>query len=292
MAKIIRPNNNVEPFASQALSTERTIYNSESQSDSLDANLNLSYLRGWGVVGVNELPTKQDFNASLYTSSSLTSYLFQMGVAEWNANQEYFTNSITNFNGVLYKAQQNNTAVDPSLDNGTNWVEVVQDQVIPQATTTTRGTVEKATQTEMNSGTADKYPDATAVKNYVDASVVTGVTKYSGAIVYNATPATQNSSIIIDLSATVGSNRALCFVSVEPTTNTDVELRPNGEAKRQGANGDLNRTSGASCASISGGSIAYLNVITSASGNINLIADTWPFGAPTITITLLTYTPL
>lgn len=291
MAKIIRPNENVEPFASQALSTERTVFNSESQSDSLDSNLNLSYLRGWGIVGVNELPTKQDFNASLYTSSSLNSYLFQMGIAEWNTNQEYFTNSITNFNGVLYKAQQNNKGVDPSLDDGTNWVEVVQDQVVPQATTTTRGTVEKATQTEMNSGTADKYPDATAVKTYVDASVITGVTKYSGSIVYNATP-TINTFTNIDLSSTVGSNRALVFLSVEVTTNTDIEIRPDGETKRQGDNGNLVNTSGTSCAALGGGSIAYVNAITSPTGIIQLYADAWPFGAPTITITLLTYTPL
>lgn len=39
---------------------------------------------------------------------------------------------------------------------------------LPSATTTTKGIVEKATQTEMNNGTADKYPSAAEVKTYVD----------------------------------------------------------------------------------------------------------------------------
>lgn len=39
------------------------------------------------------------------------------------------------------------------------------------ATTSQKGTVEKATQTESDSGTADKFPDAAAIKNSLDAAI-------------------------------------------------------------------------------------------------------------------------
>ena len=61
MAKIDRYNGNMAAFAADALSTERTIFGDTTQSDTLDANITADFLRGWGVVGVNENPTKQDF---------------------------------------------------------------------------------------------------------------------------------------------------------------------------------------------------------------------------------------
>ena len=121
MAQITRFNGNVEPFAHESQGTERTIFGSETQSDTLDDNINTDFFRGWGIVGASQLPTKQDFNAFAYTSTALISYLHQMGVPEWNTLQEYFTNGITNRNGVLYKAVQANTGVDPETDGGTNW---------------------------------------------------------------------------------------------------------------------------------------------------------------------------
>ena len=122
MAQVTRFDGNVEPFAHEALGTERTVFGAETQSDALDDNINTDFFRGWGIVGVNQLPTKQDFNAFAYTSTALSTYLFQMGVPEWNTNQEYFTGSIANVAGVLYRAVQDNTGVDPTGDDGTNWV--------------------------------------------------------------------------------------------------------------------------------------------------------------------------
>lgn len=122
MAKITRYDGNLKPFADDSLGTERTVFGAETQSDALDDNINADFLRGWGIVGVNQLPTKQDFNAFAYTSTALTSYLYQMGIAEWNASQEYFTGSITNKAGILYRAVQDNDGVDPATDDGSNWL--------------------------------------------------------------------------------------------------------------------------------------------------------------------------
>lgn len=126
MTQITRYNGNIKPFADDALGTERTIFGAETQDDTLDANINTDFFRGWGIVGVNGLPTKQDFNAFAYTSTALTAYLYQMGVAEWNASQEYFTGAIANVAGILFKAVQDNTGENPTTDDGSNWLQVTE----------------------------------------------------------------------------------------------------------------------------------------------------------------------
>lgn len=121
MAKKIRFDGAVEAFASESLSTERTIFGDTTQSDDIDDNLNADFLRGWGIVGVNDLPTKQDFNAMAYTLGYLLSYLYQQGVAEWNAIQDYHTGQIVNVSGELYKSLQNNNTNKNPLSEPTWW---------------------------------------------------------------------------------------------------------------------------------------------------------------------------
>lgn len=102
MAKIDRFNGNLEAPASAALGTERTIFGTGSQSDDLTEQFNAFLLRGWGIVGPSDQPTLQDFNAMGFTLGQIHAYLHQMGVAEYNATQEYHLGSIANVAGVLY----------------------------------------------------------------------------------------------------------------------------------------------------------------------------------------------
>lgn len=102
MAKIDRYNGNLEAPASAALGTERTIFGTGSQSDDLTDQFNAFLLRGWGTVGPSDQPTLQDFNAMGFTLGQIHAYLHQMGVAEYNAAQEYHIGSIANVAGVLY----------------------------------------------------------------------------------------------------------------------------------------------------------------------------------------------
>ena len=121
-----RFNGNVEPFAKDATGTERTVFGDTAQSDDINDNLNTDFLRGWGIVGVNDNPTKQDFNALAYTISNLVAYLYQQGVSEWNTDQEYLTNSYcVGSDGKLYRAKTGtsvspNQGNDPTTDS-TNW---------------------------------------------------------------------------------------------------------------------------------------------------------------------------
>ena len=115
MTKIARYNGNLQAFASAAPGTERTIFGSISQANDLTSQINASFLRGWGIVGPSDQPALEDFNAAMYTSSQLLAYLHQMGVAEYNASQEYHLGSITTYLGLPYLSLINsNTGNTPS----------------------------------------------------------------------------------------------------------------------------------------------------------------------------------
>lgn len=118
MSKVTRFNGNLAAFASQAQGLERTIFGQETQSNELTPQQTAEFLRGWGLVGAADRPSIQDFNAAFYTLSQLLVYLHQMGVAEWNAQQEYFDGSYATDNGDLYRSTTTNTNTRPSTNLG------------------------------------------------------------------------------------------------------------------------------------------------------------------------------
>lgn len=123
---INRFNGNVVPFASSATGTNRSVFGNIIQSDNIDDNLNSDFVLGWEIVGLNDNPTKQDFNAMGYTLGALISYLYQQGVAEWNKNQKYKINSyVVGSDGKIYKSLTGTTNTpnighNPTKDT-TNW---------------------------------------------------------------------------------------------------------------------------------------------------------------------------
>jgi len=124
-----RYDGNVVPFAVDATDDNRTIFGDDAQSDDINDNLNSDFKKGWEIVGLDDNPTKQDFNALAYTATKLISYLFEMGVAGWHADQNYFENSYTiGSNGELYQSL-NGTDDDPNkgndpTDDTTNWKQI------------------------------------------------------------------------------------------------------------------------------------------------------------------------
>jgi len=125
MAKINRISGDFQAFGSAAVGTERTVFGGVTQSDIIDDNITANFLRGWGIVGVNENPTKQDFNALGFTLSQVLAYLHQQGVASWDTLQEYNVDAITTKSGVIYISQSDaNIGNDPATDSGANWLSV------------------------------------------------------------------------------------------------------------------------------------------------------------------------
>ena len=171
MSKITRYTGNLKAFASEATGTERTIFGDTAQSDSLDANITLDLLRGWGVIGVESNPTKQHFNGLGFTLGQLISYLHQRGIAEWNAGQEYYAGSVVTTDAGIYQLKSGGDgSYDPDTEGGVNWAliptQTKVDAKADQATT--------YTETEVNNLLDDKADKATTyteteVNNLLDA---------------------------------------------------------------------------------------------------------------------------
>lgn len=121
---LTRFNGNVVPFASESTTDNRTVFGDVVQADDIDSNLNADFKKGWEIVGLNDNPTKQDFNAMGYTLGALTSYLYQMGIAEYNASQEYKLNAVCiGTDGTIYQSLVN-ANIGNALNNGTKWKNV------------------------------------------------------------------------------------------------------------------------------------------------------------------------
>ena len=125
MSKINRYNGNLQAFGINSTGNYRTIFGDESQSDALDDNVNSDYLSGWEIIGITEEPTKQDFNALGFTQGQLLAYIHQMGIPEYNSSQEYYSDSICTYDGVIYiSITDGNTGNTPSA-SPSNWTEIM-----------------------------------------------------------------------------------------------------------------------------------------------------------------------
>ena len=155
MAKINRFDGNLKAFASEQQTNERTLFGQVTIANDLTSQVNAEFLRGWGIVGPSDQPSLQDFNAAMYTHGQLLAYLHQMGVAEYNAAQEYFIGSVTQTGGVLYMSLTDANIGNTPSSSPANWKAFTADQ----ATEIALGLVKIATQAQTNTGT----DDATAV---------------------------------------------------------------------------------------------------------------------------------
>lgn len=125
MPKINRFNGNYRAFASNAENAKRTLFGTTTTGvDGLTENMNSDYFIGWEIVTRSDYPTLQDFNAAFFTSSQTLAYLHQMGVPEWNGNQEYYDGSYATDpnNGEMYRCKTNNhNSNTPPRNDSTNW---------------------------------------------------------------------------------------------------------------------------------------------------------------------------
>lgn len=103
---------------------------------------------GWTA----EIPPHQWENYVQNRQDNAIAYLFQKGIPEWDAATEYQANkSFVQYAGVIYKAKTLNTNKQPNT-NPSDWGNAITDS-ISDATTTTKGVVELATNAETQAGT-------------------------------------------------------------------------------------------------------------------------------------------
>lgn len=130
MAKIVRYNGNLVPFASSSLGTERTIFGEVTQADDITSQFTADFLRGWGIVGPSDQPTLQDFNAVSFTHGQILAYLHQMGIAEYNAAQEYHLGSLCNVSGQVYTSLINSNVGNTPASSPASWRSATQGRLI------------------------------------------------------------------------------------------------------------------------------------------------------------------
>lgn len=196
MPKIDRYNGNLKAFASEQQTNERTLFGQTAIANDLTSQVTAQFLRGWGIVGPSDQPSLQDFNAAMYTNGQLLAYLHQMGVAEYNATQEYYLGSVTQVGGVIYISLQNANTGRAPASNPAWWREPY-----PQATTTLRGTALIASNAEALAGVeATKIMTPSLVKASITANAPSpsaateaapGITRYSTQAEVNAGSAVQ-----------------------------------------------------------------------------------------------------
>ena len=85
-----------------------------------------AYQTGWrsAVISDRNYPTLGEMNAVQQVPTQQLAYLFQKGIAEWDASTTYFANvSYCQVNGVIYKSlTDNNIGNNPTTDSGINWI--------------------------------------------------------------------------------------------------------------------------------------------------------------------------
>jgi len=134
MAKIVRYNGDLKAFASAAPGTERTIFGSVTQSNDLTSQVTASFLRGWGIVGPSDQPSLEDFNGAMYTHGQLLAYLHQVGIAEYNASQEYHLGSVTVLGGIIYISLANTNVNNNPSTSPTFWRSPTSGRILRRST--------------------------------------------------------------------------------------------------------------------------------------------------------------
>lgn len=86
-----------------------------------------AFLSGWaGETIANNRPALEDFNALDFLSFYQLCYLFQSGIPEWDASTTYYTGSICQVSGILYRSLQDDN-LNKAPDTQTAWWEPVVD---------------------------------------------------------------------------------------------------------------------------------------------------------------------
>ena len=123
-SKIERLDGEFEAFASQPHKNEKTVFGGGPDSGSITDNITPEYRRGWGIVGVNDAPTMQDFNALGFLTTQVLAYLHQVGVPHWHTAQGYQEGALAIYDGDLWQARSATINQPPPPENPADWVRL------------------------------------------------------------------------------------------------------------------------------------------------------------------------
>lgn len=99
-----------------------------------------AYDEGWAsAVVANNAPAMQDENALFFLITRQLAYLFQAGIAEWDADTVYYTGSFCSSAGIVYRS-----LVADNTDNAVTDTAYWSAQRIPALTISINGTLDAA----------------------------------------------------------------------------------------------------------------------------------------------------
>jgi len=201
MSLITRFNGAFKAFASEATGTFRTVFGGTTQSNDLTDNLTSNFKKGWEIVGTNDEPTIEDFNAMGYTLSQVLAYIHQVGIVEWSGidrvvgGQDYYAGkSFVGYGGDIYVALLNSGgSIEARIPtNTTYWKNI----------TVSDATAVKLTGNQTIDGI--KTFSSNIVGNITgNAATATTATNQSGGSI-NATTGMFSSDVIASQSITIG----------------------------------------------------------------------------------------
>lgn len=140
MAKIARYNGNFKAFAADASAGKRYVFGSDSTaSDALTDNMNADFFAGWETIGSSGVPPKQWFNAVGFAATQAAAYLHQMGIAEYDAAQEYPENALTNRSGVVYRSLADGNIGNTPESSPLSWEPTTSQTALTAPVTVTVG---------------------------------------------------------------------------------------------------------------------------------------------------------
>ncbi|OQC04554.1 MAG: hypothetical protein BWX80_02433 [Candidatus Hydrogenedentes bacterium ADurb.Bin101] len=123
-SEIERLDGKFEAFASQPHENEKTVFGGGPDSGDITDNMTPEYRRGWGIVGVNDAPTMQDFNALGFLTTQVLAYLHQVGVPHWHTAQGYQQGALAIYDGDLWQARSATINQPPPPENPADWVRL------------------------------------------------------------------------------------------------------------------------------------------------------------------------
>lgn len=128
--------------------------------------------RGWGVSfdQTGGIPPMEWFNFLFKRTDEKFGYLFQRGLSEWSATQEYPIGALVQYKNLTYKAKRENTNKNPEQANSLDWQRwgFTQSE-LKNATLTESGIVQLLTSTNSDDETKSATPKS--VKEAYDKGV-------------------------------------------------------------------------------------------------------------------------
>ena len=176
------------------------VYGSAADTDASSPNTGTNYRNAdltdasitAGLRGFNTRSSSANENEYLFRLSTLVDLIERTGILGWNAETVYVTGSVVVANDKkIYQAVQGSTAVDPTTDPGTTWVDYItaNSASVSDASESVKGIIEIATNAEAAAGNDDTKAITPAKLAAVISSEVVNASKTERGIIQIATDA-------------------------------------------------------------------------------------------------------